>query len=220
MEEEIHRLRERVRELSGHDVEPPAWFSPGEFRKVLGRITISGQLMMALVMGFAFLITMLPTALRGVWLGPVPMVDFGGMANRTYGIGIGVISVGGLAIGGIACGGGAIGVLAIGGGAVGLVAYGGGAVGLIALGGGAVGYIAIGGACYGRWVLAQRGAGISVLALNRQDEDAAGFFRRYIPRLERAITRPMQVIMAEPVDGAAHRDAAAAKPFAPPSPRL
>ena len=37
------------------------------------------------------------------------------------------------------------------------------------------------------------------MALNRQDEDAAAFFRRYIPRLERAITRPMQVIMAEEV---------------------
>ena len=37
------------------------------------------------------------------------------------------------------------------------------------------------------------------MALNRQDEEAAQFFRRWIPSLERAITRPMQVVMAEPV---------------------
>lgn len=200
MEEEVQRLRERVRELSGQDHDPPAWFSPGEFRKVLGRVMLWGQLATGLIMAATFLLTMLPTGLRSIWFGPIPMVDFGGMANRTFGVGMGVISVGGLAIGGIACGGGAIGIIAIGGGAIGIFAFGGGAVGLIACGGGAVGYIAVGGGCYGRWVLAQRGAGISVLALNRQDEDAAAFFRRYIPRLERAITRPMQVVMAEPVN--------------------
>lgn len=199
MEEEIHRLRERVRELSGQEIDPPAWFNPAEFRRVLGRQMLWGQVGMAILMSAAFLITMLPTGLRGTWLGPVPLVDFGGTANRTYGVGMGVIAVGGLAIGGIACGGGAVGVLAVGGGALGIFAYGGGAVGLIAIGGGALGYVAIGGGCYGRWVLAQRGSGISVLALNRQDEEAAQFFRRWIPSLERAITRPMQVVMAEPV---------------------
>lgn len=199
MEEELDRLRERVRELSGQETEPPAWFNPVEFRKVLGRSTLWGQLGIGLFMASVFLITMLPTGLRGVWFGPVPLVDFGGMANQTYGVGIGVIAVGGLAIGVVACGGGAIGILAVGGGSLGVIAYGGGAVGLIAVGGGAVGYVAIGGACYGRWVFAQRGAGLSVLALNRQDEDAAMFFRRWIPSLERAITRPMQVVMAEAV---------------------
>lgn len=199
MEEEIHRLRERVRELSGHDADPPAWFNPAEFRRVLGRSTLWGQLAMAAVMVGAFAITMFPSGLRGMWLGPIPVVDFGGMARGTYGVGMGLIAVGGLAIGAIAVGGGAIGILAVGGGAIGIFAYGGGAAGLIAVGGGAAGYIAIGGGAYGRWVLAQRGAGLSVLALNRQDEDAAMFFRRWIPSLERAITRPMQVVMAEEV---------------------
>ena len=202
LEEEIHRLRERVRELSGQEHEPAAWFNPVEFRKVLGRGVLFGQLGMAVLMIGAFVAAALPTPLRSIWIGPVPLVDFGGMANRTYGIGLGIIAVGGLAVGVVAVGGGAIGVVAVGGGAVGLFAYGGGAVGLIAIGGGAAGYIAIGGGAWGRWVLAQRGAGISVLALNRQDEDAAAFFRRYIPRLERAITRPMQVVMAEPASDA------------------
>lgn len=199
MEEELHRLRDRVRELSGNDADPPAWFNPVEFRKVLGRMTLFGQLGLMVMFGAVVLATVLPTGLRSIWLGPVPLVDFGGTANQTYGVGMGAISVGGLAIGVIACGGGAIGILAIGGGAIGIFAYGGGAVGLIAMGGGAVGYVAMGGGAYGRWVLAQRGAGLSVLALNRQDEDAAMFFRRWIPSLERAITRPMQVVMAEPV---------------------
>ena len=150
MEEEILRLRERLRDLSGHDVDPPAWFNPAEFRKVLGRSTLWGQLGMAGLMVFAFAVTMAPTGLRGVGLGPVPLVDFGGMANQTYGVGMGVVAVGGLAIGVIACGGGAIGVLAVGGGAIGIFAYGGGACGLVAVGGGAVGYVVIGGAGYGR----------------------------------------------------------------------
>src|SRR5690606_12219500 len=166
-----------------------------------------------------FAITMFPSGLRGMWIGPVPVIDFGGMARGTYGVGMGLVAVGGLAIGAVAVGGGAIGILAVGGGAGGIFAYGGGAAGLRAVGGGAIGvsacgggaaglgavgggaggYIAGGGGACGRWVLAQRGAGLSVLALNRQDEDAAMFFRRWIPSLERAITRPMQVVMAEEV---------------------
>ena len=198
LEEELERMRQRVRDLSGTEHDPAAWFNPIEFRKVLGRGVLVGQLGFAALTAAAFLVCLLP-AFRSVWLGPVPLVNFGGAATQTYGVGLGVIAVGGLAIGGLAVGGGAIGVVAMGGGALGLFAYGGGAAGIVAIGGGAVGYVAIGGHAYGRWAMAQKGYGLSVLALNRQDEDAAQFFRRLIPRLERAITRPMEVVLAEPV---------------------
>lgn len=201
LEEEVDRLRRQLRALQGIEHDPPPWFNPTEFRKVVGRLTAR----LALLWLIGVPIMFFPLLARFVDLGSleglinarileVPVFNFGGAATRTYGIGIGLFAAGGLAIGAVAIGGGAIGGLAIGGGACGIIAHGGGAVGVIAIGGGAVGYIAIGGSAYGRYALAHRAHGRAALGLNRQDEEAVAFFRRWVPGLSRAVTTPMQVL--------------------------
>jgi hypothetical protein len=127
-------------------------------------------------------------------IGPVPLLNIGGLATNTPGLGLGVVALGGAAFGAIAMGGFAFGLIAVGGGAVGVVAIGGGSVGVLAVGGGAVGYVAVGGGATGYYALGQRAYGKHALGLNRQDPEAVEFFRRYIPGLNRAVTNPMPVL--------------------------
>ena len=203
LEWENKRLRAAV-EDSGVNVDVAAWFDPKKFRRALQQISLL-QLPFYLVMGVGML-AVFTTNARSIFidfpvLGPVPLIDPGnGMMIGVPGIGTGIIAFGGLAFGVIAMGGGAIGIVAFGGGAMGVFAFGGGAVGLIAIGGGAVGYVAMGGGGVGVYVMAERGYGRHVLAMNRQDESAAQFFRRYVPRLSLAVTKPTPVVMADVAD--------------------
>ncbi|MEL7238085.1 MAG: hypothetical protein AAGK78_04420 [Planctomycetota bacterium] len=193
LEDEVARLRAQQGEAdeSGNVVAP--WFNLKAFNSTLNRLGWVSQAIWPLFILGMFLAWWRPNLVLGHWIGPVPVFDVGGMTTGFYGIGVGLIAMGGMSIGVFAIGGLAVGVFAYGGGAIGLIAMGGGAVGLIAYGGGAVGIISLGGSAVGKYVLAQRGAGKYVLARNRQDMEAAEFFKRYIPGLEKAIGRPMPV---------------------------
>ena len=201
LEAEVERLRRQVRSATGIEHDLPPWFNPDEFKRVLGR-TMGMMALVWVLAGPLFLLAAFarPLANAGfgdllaMQLGPIPVFNLGGAATGTPGIGLGLVAVGGMAVGGLAVGGGAIGIVAIGGGAAGIIAYGGGSVGVIATGGGACGYIAIGGSAVGRYALGQRAHGTAALGLNRQDEDAVTFFRRWIPGLSRAVTMPMEVL--------------------------
>ncbi len=46
--------------------------------------------------------------------------------------------------------------------------------------------------------MGQKAKGKYALGLNRQDQEAIDFFRRYVPGLHRALTNPMPVILLEP----------------------
>ena len=195
LEEEVARLRVAAGEADAGQPAVAPWLNLGEFDRSLKRMSnLSGAVffvIFATMMAGFFLAVFRPGVLPDLRFGSVPLLNFG----RQF---VGVISMGGLAVGIFAFGGLAVGVVAYGGGSIGLVALGGGAVGVFAYGGGAVGYVAVGGSAYGRWVLAQKGGGGYVLARNRQDEEAAAFFRRWLPGwvgLGRAVGRPTPVVM-------------------------
>jgi hypothetical protein len=132
LERDNERLRERIDPNLGPD-NPN--FHPKEFLKVLQRtialITVPPWLLFGIAVGLAFAL-----GISRLRIGPIPVIDIGGMTSGMYGQGFGIISCGGIAFGGIAMGGGAIGLVAMGGVAVGVVAIGGGSVGVIAVGGG------------------------------------------------------------------------------------
>jgi hypothetical protein len=208
--QEVQKLREQVdgltrevdllrSQLSPESANVSPTFNPMAFQREFQYY----MRWMGLIMPFFFLIAFTPLIMRGTgWqpnkIGPLLLFDFAGMYGGGMpgmglawisfgGMSAGLIAVGGLAIGGIAIGGGSIGILAIGGSAVGIFAWGGGAVGVVAVGGGAVGYYA----------LAARAAGKYVFSLKRQDEVAVEFFTRIMPRLRKAITRPLPVVPIE-----------------------
>ncbi len=196
------QLRERLRELEwenrrlrdavgdqGLTPEVAAWFDPAAFKRVHGRLhIISGLAGLPIWFGMMVLFFLTPGLVPQASIGPMPLLDLGGMNTGWYGLGFGIIAVGGVSVGVVAIGGGAFGVIAYGGGAVG-----GGAAGFIAIGGAAFGYVAMGGSCYGYYAMGLRAHGKHVLALNRQDEEAAAFFRRYIPGLGAAVSKPLPV---------------------------
>jgi len=184
LETDNERLRRQVESVYGPD-NPD--FDPILFQSVLQRYTLLTPL--------AVLVVIVPLAVAAwmwgpVYIGPVPLFDFGGEATGHPGFGLGVVAFGGLSIGVIAAGGCACGVIALGGGSFGLVAIGGGSIGLIAMGGGAVGYIAIGGGAYGRYALGRNAYGTSAFGMNRQDTEAVLFFTRYLPKLCATIAEP------------------------------
>jgi hypothetical protein len=127
----------------------------------------------------------------------IPVFSFLGQGGKVRGIGAGLISYGGVSVGAVAVGGFSLGLVAVGGCAVGVVAVGGGAVGVIAVGGGAVGVVAIGGGATGYFAMGQKARGTYALGLNRQDDEAVAFFRRYVPGLRAALTNPMPVILLD-----------------------
>jgi len=204
LERDNERLRERIDPNLGPD-NPN--FHPREFLKVLQRtialITVPPWVLFGMAVGLAFAL-----GISRLRIGPIPVIDIGGMTSGMYGQGFGIISCGGIAFGGIAMGGGAIGLVAMGGAAVGVVAIGGGSVGVIAVGGGACGYIALGGSAVGYYAMGQKAGGKYALGLNRQDQEAVDFFVRYIPGLRRAVTNPMPVIPLGP----AHQGQAGSSP--------
>lgn len=199
LEWENARLRGAV-EGAGVTTEVAAWFDPKAFRAALGRLALTVQMPLMLLFFVGVAVAWL-TGIGGQFieipgLPPLPVLDLGrGGPTGIAGTGVGLIACGGVAIGLVACGGLAVGVVAFGGGAVGLVAIGGGAVGLFAFGGGALGYVAIGGGACGVYAMGERGRGRHVLALNRQDEKAARFFSRFVPKLSLAVTKPMPVVL-------------------------
>ena len=192
LEDENQRLRAKLEPIFGPD--NPS-FDPQRFNRAIQRINLM-VMPFFLIIGIIapLLILLRPKLPTGGGIGPLPLIDFGGMGTRHPGVALGVLSFGGLAIGAIAVGGGAIGIVALGGGALGIVAIGGGAAGLIAYGGGAAGYIAIGGGAVGYYALGQKAYGKHALGLNRQDDQALEFFCRMFPFLRAAVTRPMPVI--------------------------
>ncbi len=203
LEWENRRLREAT-ESAGLTPEVAAWFDPKAFQKAMGRFAIMVQLpayaLGALLMMAGIFMGLNQTAFTWPGLPPVPLFDLGrGSMFGVPGIGVGIIATGGAAVGLFAFGGIAVGGIAVGGGAVGIVAMGGGACGVFAYGGGSVGYISIGGGAVGVYAMGGKGIGRHVLAMNRQDESAAYFFRRFIPGLGAAVSKPMPVIFAESV---------------------
>jgi hypothetical protein len=194
LERDNERLRERIDPNLGPD-NPN--FHPREFLAALRRAVALVTVPPWVLFGAAVLVALVLHMPR--WrIGPIPVLDIGGMTSGMYGQGFGIISCGGVAFGGIVFGGAAIGLIAVGGAAVGVVAIGGGAVGVIAVGGGAFGYIALGGNAVGYYAMGQKAAGKYALGLNRQDQEAVDFFVRYVPGLRRAVTNPMPVIPLEP----------------------
>jgi hypothetical protein len=198
--EQLERDNERMRERMDPNLGPDnPNFHPREFIKVLQRTVALISVPPWLVLGAVIAVALLLHMPR--WrIGPIPVIDIGGMTSGMYGQGFGIISCGGVAFGGIAMGGAAVGLVAIGGAAVGVVAIGGGAVGLVAIGGGACGYIAVGGNAVGYYAMGQKAGGKYALGLNRQDQEAVDFFVRYVPGLRRAVTNPMPVILLGPND--------------------
>ena len=194
LEGEVARLRAQIGEADEHGNVHAPWFNMNAFNKVLVRMGFLAQIPMIIFVPLVLIMIFRPPFATNIWIGPVPLFDLGGTSTGLYGLGLGIFAMGGFSVGVFAFGGGAVGVFAFGGGAVGLVAMGGGAVGFIAWGGGAVGYVAMGGGAFGTYVLAQKGYGKYVLARNRQDIEAAEFFKRYIPGLSKAIGRPMEVV--------------------------
>jgi hypothetical protein len=195
LERDNQRLREKIEPALGPD---NPCFNPRLFMRVLQRNLMLGMIPIYLVTLIITLASIpalgIGKRLQGWWLGPIPVVDVGGMTTGIYGIGLGIIAAGGAGVGVIAMGGLAVGIIAIGGGAVGIVAIGGGSLGIIAIGGGACGWIAVGGGAVGRYTLAFRGYGKHVLALNRQDPEAIALFVQYVPGLRAAVTTAMPVI--------------------------
>lgn len=199
LERQNQRLREKLEPIVGPD---NPCFDVLKFRRVFAKVISAIFLPIVLV-------TLLPlvavpalksnTSILHQRIGPVPLIDLGGMNSGVPGIGLGIVAVGGASLGVIAIGGLGVGLLAYGGGSIGLIAIGGGAVGVIAVGGGACGYIAIGGGAYGYYALGgQRAKGKYALSLNRQDDEAIAFFSRFIPGLKEAVTLPMPVIPLDP----------------------
>lgn len=195
LERENARLREKIEPVLGPD-NPN--FKPQIFLKVLNRTIALAMIPLWLGLGSMFFINYVTPALKTATVGGVPLFSFAGQGGKVRGMGVGLISYGGVAIGAIAVGGVGVGLIAFGGGAVGVVAVGGGACGIVAVGGGAFGFIALGGGATGYFAMGQRARGKYVLGLNRQDEEAIEFFRRYVPGLRRALTNPMPVILLEP----------------------
>ena len=202
LEWENRRLRDAVGD-SGLTPEVAAWFDPTAFKRINKRlhmwIGIGG---VPIWVGMVLLFFILPVfggmnLVPRTMIGPVPLVDLAGTATGWYGLGFGIVAMGGFSVGVFAFGGGAFGVFAYGGGAAGIVALGGGAAGFVAIGGAAFGYVAIGGSCYGYYAMGERAHGKYALGLNRQDEEAAAFFRRYIPGLGVAVSKPIPVILGD-----------------------
>ena len=191
LERDNQRLREKIEPVLGPD-NPN--FNSQKFLKALSRVIavvmIPLGLFPALMVPLIFS-RRLPPMPR---IGPFPLVDAGGVGTRHPGVGFGIIAVGGGAVGIVAIGGFGFGIVALGGGAVGVLALGGGSFGIVAIGGGSVGYIALGGGAVGVYAMGQRGAGRYVLALNRQDQEAIEFFKRWVPGVRAAVTNPMPVL--------------------------
>jgi len=184
LERDNARLRRQAEEVFGPD-NPD--FDPVVFQCVLQRYNLIVPLLMAVVL----VPLLLAAKFWGpFYIGPVPLLDFGGAATGHPGFGLGVVAFGGLAVGVVAAGGCACGIIAFGGGSFGIIAIGGGSVGLIALGGGAVGYIAIGGSTFGRYALGNRAYGKAAFGINRQDPEAVRFFTKHLTRLRAAIQEP------------------------------
>jgi hypothetical protein len=209
--QETQRLREQVEgltrevdllrgQLSPESANVSPTFNPMAFQREFQYY----MRWMGLIMPFFFLIAFTPLLMRATgWrpnrLGPLMLFDFAGMyGGGMPGIGLAWISFGGLSAGLIAVGGMAFGGIAIGGGAVGILAIGGSAVGIFAWGGCAVGIVAVGGGAVGYYALASKAVGKYVFSLRRQDEPAVEFFTRYLPRLRKAITRPLPVVPINP----------------------
>ena len=107
-----------------------------------------------------------------------------GHARAVFALGdlaTGWLAIGGVAMGGVALGGLALAVVPIGGLAVGGLALGGAAAGLAAAGGAAAGWVAVGGAAFGYYAYGGIAAGEFVLSALRQDPEAAGLFRAWLP---------------------------------------
>ena len=194
LEGEVARLRAQIGEADEHGNLHAPWFNMNAFNKVLQRLGWLSQIPIVIFVPLVLLMVFRPGMISNVWIGPVPLFDLGGSSTGLYGLGFGIFGLGGISLGVFAFGGLSMGVFAFGGGSIGLFAMGGGAVGFVAWGGGAVGYIAVGGGAVGKYVLAQKGYGKYVLARNRQDLEAAEFFKPYIPGLAAAIGRPMPVV--------------------------
>lgn len=193
LERENDRLRRQIEDIVGPD---NPCFDRGAFQRAMRfymlALTVPLQFLIVPVMLLVpFLAGSLP---RLPMIGPVPLLDWGGIGTSHPGLGFGIVALGGLSVGVVAVGGGAVGVVALGGGAIGLVAFGGGAVGLLALGGGSAGYIAIGGVALGRYALGQSAYGKAVFSARRQDPEAVRLFSRWLPRLKQAVTTPLPVI--------------------------
>jgi hypothetical protein len=194
LERENARLREKVEPILGPD-NPN--FKPHVFVKVLNRTIMLAMIPLWLGLGSMFFVNYVTPAMKTATIGGVPLFSFAGQGGKVRGIGMGIISYGGMSFGAIALGGFGVGLIAFGGAAVGVVAIGGGAVGVIAIGGGAVGFIAVGGGATGYFAMGQKAHGKYALGLNRQDQEAVDFFRRYVPGLRNALTNPMPVILLE-----------------------
>jgi hypothetical protein len=203
LERENARLREKLEPVLGPD-NPN--FKPQVFAKVLNRTILLAMIPLWLGIASMFVVNFVTPAIKTMTIGGVPLFSFAGQGGKVRGIGMGLVSYGGLSFGAIAVGGFSFGLIACGGFAVGVVAVGGGAVGIVAIGGGAVGFIAIGGGATGYFAMGQKAHGKYALGLNRQDQEAIDFFRRYVPGLRNALTNPMPVIvLAEQEKDAATR---------------
>jgi hypothetical protein len=200
LERENARLREKLEPLVGPD-NPN--FKPREFQRLLQRTILILMIPVWLAVMAVPAVSFLAPKWKMARVGGVPVFSFAGQGGKVTGVGTGLISFGGLAFGAVAIGGMSVGLIVVGGCSIGVVAIGGGSVGIIAIGGGAFGVVAVGGSAVGYFALGQRGHGRYVLALNRQDDRAIAFFRRYVPGLNVALTNPIPVILLEPQQVAA-----------------
>jgi hypothetical protein len=192
LERENQRLRERLEPVLGPD-------NPCVDREAFSRAIMQLRVCFSLPFCLFFLLPLarysaVLSPITSIQIGPVRLLDIGGIGTWHPGFGLGVVAIGGVTVGLVAVGGLAVGVLAVGGGSIGLVACGGGSIGLIAVGGGACGYIAIGGGAWGYYALGQKARGRYVLSLTRQDQEAIDLFVRWVPGLRSAVTQPMPVI--------------------------
>jgi hypothetical protein len=194
LERENTRLREKLEPLIGPD-NPN--FKPDVFRKVLSRTITIAMLPLLVGLGSMFAINYLAPGLKMARVGDIPVFSFAGQGGKVRGIGMGVVSFGGASFGAVAVGGMAVGLVAVGGCAIGVVAIGGGAFGVIAVGGGSFGVIALGGGANGYFALGEKARGKYALGLNRQDQEAIDFFRRFVPGLRAALTNPIPVILLD-----------------------
>ena len=191
LERDNQRLREKLEPIVGAD---NPCFDPTVFRKVLTTRIMLLTLPVYLMALIPAAMWLAPVRVPKWYLGRVPVIDIAGHASGYYGLGLGIIAIGGLSVGAIAVGGGAVGLVAVGGGAVGILALGGGALGLISIGGGAAGVVAAGGGAAGYYALGQQAVGRYIFCFRRQDPEAIEFFTRFIPALRRALTTAMPVI--------------------------
>lgn len=157
--EELERELKRVKAMSGRGI------------RKRSEITILGLPLYDIATG--------PDPTVGQWRGHARgVIAIGDFATGIFAFGgyaQGLAAFGGVAVGGICFGGCALGlVLAIGGLAIGAIAIGGMAIGLVALGGMAIGQYACGGDAAGKYLL----------TVDRQDPEAAEFFRSWIPWID------------------------------------